>query len=195
MPRYSSIAISGPPSSGKDTLVNALAEQHLMKKFSVGGMLRREHIALHPNNEPSFDVWNRGLDIEYNRKVALDAASIFNKGGVVGDSRYISFYDKDVNLLVFITADMDTRVSRSLESPRYKGQSAAEIKLALLKREQNEVKVGVELFGKDYRDPSLYHLVLNSELLGLGEEISAINGVFGRPCIYSAYTAPIDIKS
>jgi cytidylate kinase len=179
VPGYRSIVISGPPSSGKTPLVNALASEHNLKKFSVGDTLRKEHAAECPNNELTFDVWWRGLTLDQNRQIALSTIPVFNKGGIVGDSRYTFFLDKEINLLVFLNAEIDIRARRAMANPRYKGMKMSEIKTMLRQREEDEASVGMKLFGKDYRDPSNYHLTLNTGLLTEREEVSIISAVLG----------------
>jgi cytidylate kinase len=195
VPEYRNIVISGPPASGKSTLVQELAIRRTLRTYSVGDMLRKEYTDKYPNKELSFETWRLGLDLEYNRKAALSILPILDKGDMIVDSRFVSFLDKSTNLLVFITAGIETRATRCLDHPRYAGKSFEQIKKELMKREEDEVELGIKLFGKDYRDHDIYHLILNSEILSVQAEFNGISGAFGYTSGFSVFTTSITAKS
>ncbi len=176
---YASIILSGQPVSGKSALAKRLSEIYKWPVHSPGQLWRDEWRRLYPSGEISFEDFWRNTTTEDNLRMDQRAREIFEKGGVIGDTRY-SIYCTDLPaLLVLITADLDVRVQRALGIDRYRNKSLEEVRQTLIEREKDEVRVGQSLYGidYDYRDPKYYHLTLNSGLLTLDEEISTLVNV------------------
>jgi hypothetical protein len=55
-----------------------------------------------------------------------------------------------------------------------------EIEGILEKREEDECVIGKDLFGKDYRDSSIYHIVLNTGLLSIDQEFEIVSAGLGK---------------
>jgi cytidylate kinase len=180
MSEYKSIVFSGLPLSGKSTLIEALSKDYDMRTFSVGGMLRGEHQNKYPNNDLSFDQYYRRMTPEASKKLNADLKLLFENVEIIGDSRYVSYLNKEKCLLVFMTADIETRVKRSMERGDYPGKSATQTRFLLELREADEIKNGMHLSGVDYRNRDLYHLTINSASLSIEEELLLVKSLF-RP--------------
>ena len=175
---YNSIILSGLPCSGKTTLANKLSDHYGWPVYSLGGLWRETWKQKYPNGEVSFeDFWAR-TSLEENRAMNLKAVQIFKEGNIIADTRYAIYADHLPALFVFITAPLDIRSKRAIVSGKYKGTSK-EIENLLIKREEDELKMGKDLIGEsyDYRDPSLYHLVINSGLLSIEKEFSLVRNL------------------
>jgi len=168
--------LSGLPVSGKSTLTRTLSEVYGWPIHSIGDLWRARHKVLYPNGKVSFEEYWRGTSIEDNRKINEQARKIYAAGKIVGDTRY-SIYCKDLPvLLVFITADLEVRAKRGIDT-KYRGKSIEDVKQILIEREECEVKMGKELFDFDYRDIRHYHLALNSGVFSVEEEVEIIRGL------------------
>lgn len=96
------------------------------------------------------------------------------ESGVIGDARYVANLDANKCLLIFMTAPLEVRADRAASRKEYEGKGIDEIKELLEKREEDEVRMGKKLFGVDYRDRGLYHVVLDSGLLTPGLELEMV---------------------
>lgn len=162
--RYGSIILSGLPKVGKSTLTKKLSSDLSMPIYSIGDTWRAKWKGLYPNGEVRFEDFWRSTTNEENKEMDRMAKAVFEKGGVIGDMRY-PIYDKDKCLRVFLTAGLEFRTSRAISSGEYSNMPRAEVLEVIRRREADEVTVGMKLYGIDYRDPSLYHIVFNLELL------------------------------
>ncbi|MDE1823799.1 MAG: cytidylate kinase family protein [Candidatus Micrarchaeota archaeon] len=176
MKGFVSIVISGEPKSGKSTLAGMLAKAYGWQRLSLGDMWREKWRKLYPNEEVPFDVFWKGTTIDENRRMNVEAKKIFEKGKMVGDSRFVSYLNPSKCFLIFMTASLETRAKRSANG-EYKGKSIAGIKRLLKKREMDEVQMGMKLFKNDYRDPEHYHLILNSGILTPEQEFNIVRSI------------------
>ena len=170
--------ISGPPASGKTTIAEALAKDCNMPKYSAGGELKAMYEKFHPKKDIPFREWWRQMSIEDNRKLDERLKVEFESNRLVADSRYTSYLDKTKCLLVFVNADIETRSLRALLRDEFKDVPREKVAEILKMREEDEVKTGIELFGVDYRDTRQYHIIINSDLLSIKQEVNAIKGAF-----------------
>ena len=174
-----SIILSGLPVSGKTTLAKKLSEIHHWPVFSVGQLWRDEWRQRYPDGKISFEEFWRHTTIEENHRKNHEARKVFQKGQVIGDTRY-AVYCRDLPaLLIFVTANLQTRAYRAARMDEYLGLSFQEIESTLQEREEDEVRMGKKLYGEqyDYRDPRHYHMTLNTEMLTLEEEVAAIENL------------------
>ncbi len=175
MRRYKSIVLSGYPASGKSALAEQLSKRYGWPVYSMGGLWRKKYAELHPDGDITFEeFWGRTTP-EDSRKMNEEAKKIFENGGVIGDSRYVSYLDGSLCLLVFVTAELGIRAQRVCDRDGYKGMSVDEIKRLLEKRENDEFNIGKGLFGMDYRDMRQYHIVINSGKLTVAQEVDIID--------------------
>ena len=175
--KYNSIMLSGLPVSGKSTLAKKLSEIYTWPIHSIGQLWREEWKRLYPNAEVSFEEYWRNTSLKDNKEINVKAKKVFEKGHVIGDTRY-SVYCKDLpSLLVFVTADLDVRAERGLNTDRYKGKTTDEVRRTLITREQDELTMGYYIFGIDYRSPEHYDIVINSGKLTVEQEVSIITNL------------------
>ncbi len=160
--RYKSVILSGLPKSGKSTLADLIAAECGWERHSVGGLWRARWKREYPNGVPTFEEYWRTASKADNIQVNLDAAEIAKKGNVVIDTRYPVGYD-NASLKIHLTATLDVRAERSKSS--YPGLSHEEIKRVLMQREDDEVRVGRDLFGIDYREPKHYFVTFSTDNL------------------------------
>lgn len=171
---YKSIVISGTPLSGKSTVCKILSEKYGWPVQSIGGIWRKRYAELYPKKEITFEeFWGRTTAAE-NVAVNEYAKALFEKGEVIGDSRYVSYLDRSKCLLVFIDADIDIRAERAANREEYKHLSFDERKKILQKRDADELRLGQDLLNINYKDAKLYHLVLDSGKMTPQEEVEKI---------------------
>lgn len=173
---FTSIAISGLPASGKSVLAKKLAEIFDMPVYSVGQFWREKYKQLYPNREIPFEQYWRKTTFEENQEADRNSEEVLKKGKVIGDLRYPVYCRNLPVLLVFVTADLETRARRAVATGKYNGQPVEEIQKILFQREADEVRTGKQLYGDayDYRNPDNYHLVLNSGLMTVEEEVAVV---------------------
>ncbi len=176
---FKSIILSGHPGSGKSALANALSNEYGWPVYSIGGLWREKYKKEHPQNDITFeDFWSQ-TNKEDNIKINEEAKVLFERGSIIGESRYTMILDSSICLLVFITADMNTRVKRVHGRPEYRRMSKQELAETLERRGQDELDRGHELYGDDYdyRNPQNYHLVIDTTHMTVEQEVKAVLGM------------------
>ena len=184
--KYKGVIMSGLPCSGKSVLCERLASEYGWEIFSFGKMWRDKWRLVYPTGNVSFENWWRNTTIEDNRQVNTTGRELFKKKSYVIDSRYSAFYCKDLPyLLVFLSADLDIRVKRCKEREDRevaegaipKGRGEEELRRILQEREQDELRMGREIFGEDYRDWSHYDSMLNTSGLTVMQEFNSLRAL------------------
>lgn len=176
--KYTSIVISGLPVSGKSTLTERLHDLYGWPVYSIGDHYRKRWKDLYPAGDVPFEQYWRGVSLDENAQINDWMKRKVQNGFMIGDSRY-SVYCRDLpSLLVFLTADMETRIYRS--GRKYPEKSEADVFQILNERENDERVMGEKLFHIDYRDPRHYHLVLNSGMLSVDSEVSVIGSLLSK---------------
>ncbi len=174
--RYKSIILSGTPGAGKSTLAKTLSQKYGWPIYSIGKLWRTKWMEIYPEGSVRFeDFWAR-TTIDQNEEMDRIAKGVFENGKVIGDVRY-PIYNNKTCLIILLTADVKVRAERVSARPEYIGMSIDEIVNVIMKRENDEVKMGIEMYEKDYRDYSLYHTILNSGLLTMNQEIDCIESL------------------
>lgn len=181
MKAFKSVFIAGLPVTGKSTLADKLGEHYGFPVYSFGRIFRAEWAKLYPNKELSFESFWKSKTIEDNRQKNNEACELFIKGGMIGEGRYGKVYEDTPTLLVFLYANREIRAKRGIKL-QYPGRTLEEIMDILARREADELAMGRKLYGKsyDYRNPSGYHISLNSSLLSIPEELAIVSHIFDR---------------
>ncbi len=177
MTAYKNIILSGLAGAGKSTLAHRLTEVYGWPLYSIGDTWRAMWKEKYPDATISFETYIEGLTREDDLHMNVRMRENFSKDNIIGDTRYAVCYKDLPALFVFVTASLEVRAERALLTSKYAGKSVQEIKGILLEREEHEVKVCKDLFGADYRDPSHYHLVVNSGILPLEDEVKVITSL------------------
>lgn len=180
--KFSSIVFSGLPASGKSTLAQACASEYGWPIYSLGSLWRQQWREKYPGHEVTFEDYWRNTSREENLQINLRAKEIFRAGNTIGESRYCHYCKDILSLLIFVTAPLEIRAQRSLSGERYQEKTLGEIEDILQKREQDETEMGKELYGGgyDYRDPQHYHLILNSSMMTVEQELAIVTSILGR---------------
>ncbi len=174
---YTRIIFSGLAGAGKSTLSRRLKDAYGWPLYSIGDTWRAMWKEKYPSGEQTFEKFIEGLTRDDDREMNERMRASFEKEKIIGDARYALCYKDIPALFVFITAPLAIRAERACHTEKYKGKTAQEIQEILRGREEHEVEVCKDICGADYRDTSLYHVVLNSGLLTIEEEIRIIKGL------------------
>ena len=118
--KYQSIVFSGLPGAGKSTLAKTIGQLYGWPVYSAGGLWRAKWSRLYPSGEVDFEDYWRSTSTQENLKIDRDFRNIAIRGRVVGDVHYaINLLSLPI-LLVFLSADIDTRAQRALGLEKYK---------------------------------------------------------------------------
>ncbi len=192
--KYDNIAISGIPASGKSLLVNGLLERLVGWEFhSIGDLVKAQHRKVYPDikTEVPLSIWWSNLSEEEQIKFNEDLFEKVKRGKIIADTRYAAICKdgnilyrktgkekyKDIklnSLLVFVEAPLDVRAGRVLDRSDYLEKSLSDIKEELVRRESKEHKLGLEIFGIDYKDKKDYDIIIDSRAMTPEEEISSV---------------------
>ena len=179
---YNAIAISGLPGAGKSALLEKLAEKTGWVSHSIGKRFREKLRYLQEIGEVSKDLtikeyWITVPD-EEQIKANRELLELVNKGKIVADTIYAAYLNQATSnpLFVFLTAEAAIRAHRGQlsENKDYNGKTMKEIKIILEGRENDEYKLGMKLFGFDYRNTNYCNLVLDAGKMSIDEEVSAV---------------------
>lgn len=192
--KYDNIIISGIPASGKSLLVRGLLERLVGWEFhSIGDLVKAQHRKVYSEvkTEIPLSIWWSGLSEEEQIKFNEDLFEKMERGKIIADTRYATickdgnilyrktgkekYRDVRLNsLLVFVEAPLNIRAERVLSRPDYLGKSLDSVKEELERREEKEHKIGLEIFGVDYKNKKDYDIVINSFSMTPEEEISSV---------------------
>lgn len=184
---YNAIGICGLPKSGKTELCKRLKDIYGWRSTSIGQLCRDRYeqwISENRDRRISFEeYWGRGFFTNDDiLKVNEEAREMVSKGNMILDSRYLAVNCKDLNNVAtfFLTADIDIRVERVKNSKEYLGKNEKEIRLILENRERDELKRGQEIYAGvfngnyDYRDPKRFHLLINTGMMSIEQEVEVV---------------------
>lgn len=174
---YNSIVLSGTPVSGKSTLAKRLATHYEMERFSLGDLWRARY-AKEGREGESFEAFYGRHPAEESRRMNDEAKRMFENGNYVGESRIISYLDPEKCLRIFVTADLEVRAERARGRDDYKNIDMAQVMRILKRREDDEARVSVELYGIDYRDPSTFELKIDTGAMSVDEEVALVRSLF-----------------
>jgi len=195
---FKSVVFSGSICSGKSTIARQVSRELGWELESIGDIWKEKYAKTCPETPYShteFYNFMRTRTDEENLEVNERMTDLVRKGNIVLESRYVTYLmdDPQINgscLTLFFTANIMVRSIWAKAQGGYIGMPLSEIKRVLEKQEDEELRVGRQLWGIDYRDPLQYHAVIRSdaytipqklalvmELVGLGRDISAVKEV------------------
>jgi len=175
---YNSIIVSGLPGSGKSSLIKSLVCYYRWSVHPIGEMFRKRWGEL-PDPKLDFEDWWPAIPHEEQLRVNRELAQIVSRGNVIADTRYPRLCAGPNSLKVFLTAPLDVRVQRAYGTKKYEGKTVEQLFALLQKRENDEVNMGMVLFGSDYRRASDYDLVLDTGELSPEKEFADVINLVG----------------
>ncbi|MGC8663324.1 MAG: (d)CMP kinase [Thermoplasmata archaeon] len=152
------IIISGPPGSGKTTVAKMLSEKLNLPLVSSGNIFRSMAKDLGKSVEEFSKIAEK--DDSIDRNIDEKILEIMKKGNdMVIDSRLAGWFAKKNNInafKVYLNANRNKRYERINKREKTTIQN-------LTIREESEIKRYMNIYGIDFKDLSIYDLVLNTD--------------------------------
>ncbi|HIQ03385.1 MAG TPA: AAA family ATPase [Desulfurococcales archaeon] len=152
------IAVSGPPGSGKTTIAKMLAKNLKLRYVSAGSLFRKiaEERGLSLKELSLLAERDYTIDLEIDRRSYEEAL----KGNVVLDGHLTAWIIRDIaDFTIYLTAPLHVRVKRIAERD---GRSISEVLIETIVREWSQLKRYKILYGIDIRDTSWFDITLNT---------------------------------
>src|SRR3989338_275286 len=143
---YGGILFSGLPGSGKTTTSRQLAEILSWPVFYIGGLWREEWAKKYPSQEMSFEKYIHTITLEEDQAMDERAHAMLSKGNVIGDMWHGIIGEGLPILRIFITAPLQIRAERALQTGKYTGKNTEEIKTLLQMREDHQATVSKKIY-------------------------------------------------
>jgi len=178
MPGFMSVALSGTAGAGKSALIKQLRETRASETYgwpvyAVGQIIRDRYKQAHPDRAVTFEEFCRNVPHEQNMQFYAELKLRLESSNMIGDSRFIMNLDPAKCLRVFLDAPLMVRALR--RQGAYPGMSPIQVAEFLNQRDLDDFEKGMKMQGSDYRDPSHYHLVLNTSIMSIAQEVESIN--------------------
>ncbi|MGC8565391.1 MAG: (d)CMP kinase [Thermoplasmata archaeon] len=163
------IIISGPPGSGKTTVARMLSEKLNYPLVSSGDIFRsmaKEH-NMDIESFSKFSERNDYIDREIDDKILK---IMKNNGNIIIDSRLAGWFAKRNNIdafKIYLNASREKRLERINRREKTSMDD-------LVLREKSEIKRYKHIYGIDFKDLSIYDLVIDTENLSPEDIVNKI---------------------
>ncbi|MBI2666448.1 AAA family ATPase [Candidatus Woesearchaeota archaeon] len=180
------ITISGTPGSGKSTVAKILAERLQAERIYVGGIRRelakKKNMTLQELN--IYAETHPETDVDIDTQVAAEARTLEKKekNVLVEGRTQFHFLPKSVKL--YLKVDLQEaarRIWKDLQQEAKKKErnegnvhSLAEMKKALIQREENDAQRYKKYYGFDHRNEKQYDLVIDTTKIKPEEVVEKI---------------------
>lgn len=155
LPRFSEniICVSGDYKSGKSNFSSRLAAALNIEHFSMRTLKSKHDV---------YVDWDIVLRKEENQEIDREIVEIARRGRCLLDFRYSALLcaiEAIAYTGIWITASLDVRIEGNAY---FWKKSRSETETIIRKREKEELRDCMELYGRSYRDPSLYHMSIDT---------------------------------
>lgn len=181
------IAVSGPPGSGKTTYARRLARDLGLEYYSAG-MIFRE---LAREKGISLEELNRIAAEDPRIDMEIDARTlkIGCKGGVVVEGHLVAWVLGSVaDVRIYVTAPLEVRVRRIASREK---RSLEEVYRETVFREYLQWRRFLDYYGIDANSLHIFNLVIDTGYLGIEDAYSIIRGYVVRSLCGAGYGLPV----
>ncbi len=169
--RPPTIAISGPPGSGKTTYARLIARDFSLRHHSAGSIFRRLAEKLNMSLEELNELASRdpSIDVEIDRMTY----QLGVKGGVVVEGHLVAWVLNDVaDSRIYVTADPMVRARRIAER---EGRGLDDVVVETFMRQELHAERFRRYYGFDLRDLSIFDLVIDTTRLTIEQAYRIIH--------------------
>ena len=164
------IAVSGPPGSGKTTYARRLAEDLGLEYYSAGRIFRE----LARERGVSLEEMNRiaASDPRIDLEIDMRTLEIGCRGNAVIEGHLVAWVLRSVaDVRIYVTAPLEVRVKRIAER---EGRSFDEVYRETVIREFMHQQRFLSMYGIDISNLSIFNLVVDTEHLSIDDAYSII---------------------
>jgi cytidylate kinase len=150
------ITITGLPGSGKTSAAKELARHLHIKHYSMGDLFRK---IAKKRKIPLLELTKKGGKLIYELDKIQERIAKTHKNAII-DSRLGAYLIKNAHVRIYIYAPLRIRVRRIAERDKKTYKAALKETLA---REREELKHYKKEYNVDYRNKSLYNILLDTK--------------------------------
>ena len=171
--RYNSVLMAGQIGSGKSASTDALAAKTGWEKLSIGDMVKAQW----PGEQSGISLDRFCSEFPDEKRLSLMdiARDRARNGNVVIDERFPAGYPDSV-LKVLLYASPEVRLERIRSRPQYAGLTDAEIMRSMELRDEDVLRLGLQVFGIDYRSPKHYYVSIRTDRISTEEIVGMLSG-------------------
>ena len=180
------IAVSGPPGSGKTTYARRLARELGLEYYSAGRIFRE----LAREKGVSLEELNRiaAEDPRIDMEIDSRTLKIGCKGGVVVEGHLVAWVLGSVaDVRIYVTAPLEVRVRRIAER---EGRSLEEVYRETVFREYVQWRRFLDYYGIDANSLHIFNLVLDTGWMGIEQAYSLIKSYVCETLRGKGYRVP-----
>jgi cytidylate kinase len=180
------VAVSGPPGSGKTTYAKRLAEELGLEYYSAGRIFRE----LAREKGMSIEELNRLASEDPRIDMEIDARTlkIGCKGGVVVEGHLVAWVLGSLaDVRVYVTAPLDVRVRRIASREK---RPLEDVYRETVFREYLQWRRFLDYYGIDANSLHIFNLVIDTGFLDIEEAYSIIRSYVCRSLARRGYQLP-----